>query len=374
MENGKKKYRISLSVILVVVVAFFAYNFLNNRPACALLSEKYIPKASEKTMTPVINSPSVAPIDKSKIIIIDYPPTSTKNGLRSTKPIIIPKTPVTMGTPTTTKPTTTPITMKWGAYAGDHLGDLEKLETLVGKKADIQSFFVGWNDNFPTAIANNLKGSNRTLLIFWEQYGVTLDSINEGKSDVYIKNFAAAAKAYGGPIILAPMHEMNGNWDPWGGYDSNDKQINPPAKIINVWKRIHQAFKDVPNVKFAWDVNNVSVPNIAGNAIGVYYPGNEYVDYVGVDGFNFGDPWQSPAQVFDSAIKQLLIYKKPIYIFSTAAIADSRKAAWIKDFGAQIKKYNLAGWVWFNQDGSDGNWLINSDTASLQAFKAILSP
>lgn len=372
MKNGKKNYRISLSVILLVAGAFFAYNFFNNKTACAVVAPQYNPRSSGDNAVP-LSRPAVSPIKTSDVIIIDRPPTSTKGGLVIPPLVITPKIPITMGTPTTTKPTTTPATMKWGVYAGDNLGDLEKFEALVGKKADIQSFFVGWNYSFPTAIANNLKGSNRTLLLFWEQYGVTLDSIDEGKSDAYIKNFAAAAKAYGGPVILAPLHEMNGNWDPWGGYNSSNKQINSPQKIISVWRRIHAAFKDVPNVKFAWDVNNVSVPDIPSNAIGVYYPGNEYVDYVGVDGFNFGSPWQSPAQVFDSAIKQLAVYKKPIYIFSTAAIADSRKAAWIKDFGAQIKKYNLAGWVWFHQNGADGNWSVNSDAASLQAFKTILS-
>jgi beta-mannanase len=247
-------------------------------------------------------------------------------------------------------------------------GGLSALEQTVGKQANMQAVFVGWNQSFPTSLANSLKASGKTLVIFWEQYGVTVDSINSGSSDTYIRNFAAAAKASGASVILSPLHEMNGNWDPWGGTVGN----NTPAKIISEWRRIHGLFAGVSNVKFAWDVNNISVPNTTANSIGAYYPGDAYVDYVAVDGFNFGS--QTWDQVFPSSLmNQLSSYGKPIYILSTGSVPGSQKAQWIKDMGVGIKKYpKIAGWVWFNQDGGDGNWLINSDSASLSAFKSIL--
>jgi beta-mannanase len=272
--------------------------------------------------------------------------------------------------PATTPPPVTPpkTTLQWGAYVGDSENNLATFESLVGKPVNIQSVFIGWGDSFPFSTASNLKSSGKTLLIFWEQYGTTVDSINAGNSDAYIAKFAQDAKTSGASIILAPLHEMNGNWDPWDGTVGN----NTPAKVVTEWKRIHDAFSGVSNVKFAWDVNNESVPNTAVNTISAYYPGDTYVDYVAVDGFNFGNPWQSFDTVFAGVLSQLQTYHKPIYILSMAAVPDTRKAAWITDaLTVQIPKYPaVAGWVWFNQNGADGNWLVNSDPASLVAFQA----
>jgi beta-mannanase len=44
----------------------------------------------------------------------------------------------------------------------------------------------------------------------------------------------------------------------------------------------------VPNVQFAYDVVIDAVPAPAGNNLPSYYPGGNFVDLVGVDGFYFG--------------------------------------------------------------------------------------
>ncbi len=256
--------------------------------------------------------------------------------------------------------------LKWGVFLPSD--SLSSFEGTVGQQADMQAIFVGWNESFPTSMANSLKSSGKTLVIFWENTGTSLDQINAGNSDAYINNFASAAKASGASVILAPLHEMNGNWDTWDGTVGN----NTPSKVIATWKHIHDAFNGATNVKFAWDVNNVSVPNTTANSISSYYPGDNYVDYVAVDGFNFDT--QTWDQVFPSSLMNLLSsYNKPVYILSTASVPGVQKAQWIKDMGAHIKNYpSIVGWVWFNQNGGDGNWLVDSDSASLAAFKSIL--
>lgn len=258
--------------------------------------------------------------------------------------------------------------MEWGAFAGYSSSELISFEQLVGKPVGIKAIFVNWNDSFPTYLGSDLKLSGKKLLIFWEQYNVNLDDIISGKYDSYIRNFAASAKIYGGEIILAPLHEMNGDWDPWGGAVGS----NTPAKVVSTWKKIHDVFGDVSNVKFAWTINNISVPNTPDNAIHHYYPGNSYVDYIGVDGFNFGSPWQSFDQIFGNVLKELAVHGKPMYILSTASADGSQKADWIYDFGIKVKNYPLLrGWVWFNEN-KERDWRVNSDSAALSAFKSIL--
>ncbi len=287
-------------------------------------------------------------------------------------PVPTPAQPTT--TPTTTPPKTTPpttSTLQWGVFPGN--ASLSSVETLVGKQANIEAVFADFTDSFPTYLGNICSSNpNKTLLVFWENYSYSLDSIIAGTRDDTIRSFAQQTASYPCPVIIAPFHEMNGNWDPWDGTVSG----NTPAKVIAAWKHVHDIFAATPvtNVQWAWVVNNDSVPNVTGNQYADYYPGDTYVDYVGVDGFNFGNPWQTFGQVFDTAIAKLQTYNKPIYIFSMASTAGSQKAAWITEgLGSHIKTYaNVKGWVWFDMSASDGNWRLDSDPASVAAFTAIL--
>lgn len=255
---------------------------------------------------------------------------------------------------------------QWGAYTENN--NLAQFESLVGKSANIQAVFVGWGtgNGFPSEYKSIIADKSKTLLIFWEP-SVNYDSILSGKWDSYITSFAAEAKNYGGQVILAPFHEMNGNWDVWDGTVGT----NTPQKMIDSWRYVHNFFTAASNVKFGWAVNNDSVPDTQANAITAYYPGAAYVDYVGIDGFNFGNPWQSWQSTFSSAINTVKQYNKPIYIFSTASCQGNQKAQWITEMGAGIKQGNIAGWVWFNAN-KECDWRVNSDANSLSAFKAII--
>jgi peptidoglycan hydrolase-like protein with peptidoglycan-binding domain len=290
----------------------------------------------------------------------------------TTAPVVTPVStkPVTPTTTTTTPPpVTTTTALEWGAFSGYSSSDPSALESLVGKPVKLRSIFTNWGEAFPVSVGTDLKPSNKTLVIFWEQYGVTIDSIIAGDSDPYIRQFALDAKAYGGQVILAPFHEMNGNWDPWDGTVGQ----NTPQKVVLAWQHVRDVFGTVANVKFAWAVNNESVPNTTANAISAYYPGDAYVDYVAVDGFNFGNPWQSFDTVFGKALNTVSAYRKPIYILSMASAAGTQKPAWITDaVTVQMKKYPLLkGWLWFNEN-KEQDWRINSDAATLSAFKGVL--
>jgi hypothetical protein len=266
-----------------------------------------------------------------------------------------------------------PVHLKWGAYVGDAEDNLADFEALVGKRMNILADFEGWSDNFPLYLKTKVGQAGKTLVIFWEpSFGY--DAINKGTKDKYIKKFAADARLYKYPVIMVPFAEMNLNEEAWG-YAQNG---NTAPKFKTAWIHVHNLFAGIKNVKFGLAYNNVSIPNIAGNQYKDYYPGSAYVDYVGVDGFDFGDPHLSFGQIFDEPIKQLSLFKKPIYIFSMAAIAGPQKATWIADgLGNRINSYsNVAGWIWFNEskleEGRPIDWRVNSDKNALQAFKSVL--
>jgi hypothetical protein len=331
--------------------------------------------SSAKPSTVIATTPkpiTVAPTSTKPTIETSTQPTNIISTFTvpTTTPVL--STKVINATATPLQPVLTPVpvsSLEWGAFPGNSAANLATFEAMVGKQVQLRSMFVNWSDGFPLLSSDNLRTSGKKLVLFWEQYGVTLDSIIAGESDAYIKKFAEGARAYGGPIILAPFHEMNGNWDPWGGTVGQ----NTPAKVVLAWKHVRTVFGTVSNVQFAWTVNNGSVPNTVANAITAYYPGDAYVDIVGIDGFNSGNPWQTFEQAFKPALTTVLPYNKPIYILSMASEAGAGKAAWITDaVTVQMKKYPLLkGWVWFNESKSH-NWRIDSDPTSLAAFKAVV--
>src|SRR6202021_2452613 len=108
----------------------------------------------------------------------------------------------------------------------------------------------------------------------------TLASIIAGDYDAYITNWATAAKAWGHPFFLRFAHEMNGNWYPWAASVNG----NTAGEYIQAWQHVHNIFVSVgaTNATWVWCVNVVAgMPT----PIGQVYPGDNYVDWLALDGY-----------------------------------------------------------------------------------------
>ncbi len=313
------------------------------------------------------------------------PPTPTPAPVATTTP-----KPAPLPTPNPTapvpKPTPTPIPaapivvkpIKWGVFAGSNPAAIADFESRVSENPDYLAFFVHWGNGggaLPAFLSESAYKKNRTLVLFWEasdyKIGGTLQpnysyrSILAGNWDGYFKDFANQVKAYEGPIILVPFSELNGNWTPWSGTVNG----NTPAQAVEAWRYIHKFFNEVPNVKFGLAVNSASVPNTPENQIANYYPGDAYVDYVGVDGFNMDHPWMTFNELFARPLSILEQYNKPIMIFSYGGAPGPQKAAWLNE-GLNVFLPNhpkVVGWVYFNQN-KERNWLLWSDPTTFSIF------
>ncbi len=271
--------------------------------------------------------------------------------------------------------------LQWGAYTPE-ASELHALETEVGKTADIGATFVGFNEPFPQDFVATIGSPTTTPLIFLETPdGSTLKDVINGTYDSNLREFAAAAKAFGNPIILVPFNEPNLNESPWGFGTSKQ---NTAGNFKNAWIHLHDLFAEAPNVKFGLAYNNVSIPETTDNTFEALYPGDAYVDYVGIDGFNWQEDgqWEIFADTIGSTTQELMQFNKPIYLFSIGTGEDTGgnpglKAQWIQDMFAWIKEHpEVAGFVWFNEDKAqvgEKNWLIDSNPAALAAFKAGLA-
>ena len=149
-----------------------------------------------------------------------------------------------------------------------------------------------------------------------------LYSIVEGHFDSFFADWAKQIKQVKGTVLLRILHEFNGDWYPWC-IANNDKN---PQLLVKAFKHIHDIFKaqQVTNVKFIWCPNSMSFPQEKWNFIMDAYPGDEYVDFVGLDIYNGAGKsmiWRSFRKegIENYFILTQRLANKPLFICETAS-------------------------------------------------------
>jgi len=258
---------------------------------------------------------------------------------------------------------------------------IKSLENISGVNFSTISIYKQFgnefNDKFVQEDLKFIKESGKTLLLAWEPWDPArgtqqerdyLAEIINGSLDSYVTTFANEIKTYGAPVVIRFGHEMNGNWYPWGGR---------PAEYTDAYRRIVNIFRElgVYNAKFMWSINADSVPYEPINSLAKYYPGDGYVDYVGIDGFNFGaGEWRSFRDIFAPAYIYLTqTYKKPIIISETASSEiGGSKENWISDMFTTLQNEftNIQEVIWFSIL-KESDWRIDSTDSSIDSFNKL---
>ncbi len=235
--------------------------------------------------------------------------------------------------------------------------------------------------------------------------------IAQGKYDAQIETWAQLLSAWSRPrgektrgrrFYFRPAHEMNGNWFPWSAVDSSridtnvgesestdapgpDPTAGTPEDYVEMWRRIHDIFSntemDETNIQWMWAPN---VDEIGGVRTERYYPGDQYVDWVGLDGFNFGgtqiySDWRTPEELFSPMLNRMReLTSKPIALTEFASTSfvpandgdgnetdgqyqPQRKAEWIEAVFEYVIQNNIKMTCWFNQDktgGDEADWAV----------------
>ncbi|MHB8060124.1 MAG: glycosyl hydrolase, partial [Gaiellaceae bacterium] len=132
-----------------------------------------------------------------------------------------------------------------------------------------------------------------------------------------------------------------------------------PEELVQAWRYVWKRFRasGATNAVWVWSSNWGSSPNEAWNDLHVYYPGDRYVDWVGVD--FYGLKWEDVPVLdqLDSAYADFA--HKPVMIGETAtadcanyvAGATHTKDQWIRAFFAALKsRPAVRAFCWFNID------------------------
>ena len=254
-----------------------------------------------------------------------------------------------------------------GLYYG--AGSVGQTSAKLGRPPRIHLTYYSWADDWTGNTTKADLGAGRIPLVNWEPAKIDFAKIVNGSLDATILARASGAKALGKEFFLDFAAEMNGD-EAWSG---NNAQL-----YVSAYRHIHDIFvaAGATNVVWAWCPNVTDTDG--GNRITMnYYPGDAYVDWTGVDGYNWGTRnggWQSFEQVFKSIYTLLAAKKKPILIGEMASSqAGGDKAKWIDEIIPTLRRSFplIKGVVWFDIN-KEADWRISSSPESEAAFIRML--
>jgi beta-mannanase len=272
---------------------------------------------------------------------------------------------------------------KTGALLGTTIGppdfhpNLQDLEQAVGRKFAIVQRYYGWTEQFPNQAEKDDLSAGRVPMIGW--VSAPLDRILSGQDDAMIRDRADGLKALGHQVFLRWGYEMNGTWFPWAGPQN---MPNGPQKFVSAWRHIHDIFtaQGAKNVVWVWAPNWEDRPGDAWNHWTHYWPGKDYVDWVGIDGFNWGtaqswSKWTSISKMIPGLYGNYA-KRKPLMIAETASVEQGGdKGAWISSARRLMEQRYpaIAAFIYYNdEDRSEPvYWCIDSSPDAMQAFKGL---
>lgn len=296
----------------------------------------------------------------------------------------------------------------WGAWIGPQLTgtaapeDMEavtEFEKLAGKPLSLLETFASWAycsgaspscepaTPFPRPQFEAMRGYGAIPLYSWasaaagepdEQPQFQLADIIAGKFDSYIRKWAGEAKAWGHPFFLRFDWEMNGNWFPW----SESRDGNYAGEYVAAWRHVHAIFTEVGTTNASWVWCPYVNPNGNLQSPATLYPGDAYVDWTCLDGYNRGTtasptaPYRSFDYLFGPNYREITETVAPTKPMLLGEVATSEhggsKSQWIEEmFAALPTAYpQVRGLLWFDYFDQGNDWPIETSPAATAAFAA----
>jgi hypothetical protein len=296
----------------------------------------------------------------------------------------------------------------WGALVGDQLtghqapwdmGGPQKLEAMLDKQMSLVHFMAPFSHcspsgcgyyDFPATEMRTVRRHGATPFFSWSSQSTPsrevepdyqLADVISGRYDDFIREWAGDANRYGQPFFLRFNWEMNGDWFPW----AEGANGNRPGEYVSAWRHVHDIFSEVGATNANW----VWCPNVDFEGklqdLRSLYPGDDYVDWTCLDGYNSGsnpakpDRWRSFDQLYARSyaeVTERIAPSKPMILGEIACSEQGgSKAEWITEMlGGLPRRYpKVHGLVWFDKFDSGMDWPLETSQSALDAFAAGIS-
>lgn len=293
----------------------------------------------------------------------------------------------------------------WGAWIGPQLTGTQppwdmsavaRFEQLTGKGLSLIQFAQPFADcgtppcrfyNFPAGEMNSIRNYGAIPFFSWGSQSTPvpedvnlpdyqLADVTSGAYDSYIREFAEEARDWGHPFFLRFNWEMNGDWFAWGAGING----NQPGEFVAAWQHVRDIFTSVGATNASWAWCPYADPNRKFGSLAQFYPGDAYVDWTCMDGYNWAGnptnphPWRSFDAIFSATYSEIvkrIAPSKPMVIAEIASTGRPRaKAAWIRNMFEMLEtKYRrIRALIWFDQIDRGIDWPLETSPAAARAF------
>ena len=261
---------------------------------------------------------------------------------------------------------------------------VQQLAKQVHKTPGMIEYYQDWADSFDPTRANQACAAGMIPALTWESWdwrdlvngkvAVSQPSyaprrIAAGAFDDYINSTAAMIKSVHCTIVVRFDQEPNGGWYPWGVGTAG--MHNTASQYVAMWRHVWTIFHraNVHNVIWCWS------PNIFLQAhaypLRALYPGNRYVDLVGIDGYLYRHH-DTPHTLFDPLMAKLQRFasSEPWFVAETGVSTTRQQPRGIRSLlHAVAKDRRLRGLVYLDEPAHRANWTFETHPASLRAFR-----
>lgn len=299
-------------------------------------------------------------------------------------------------------------------FGRDLASDISAMERLAQKRLAWVQFESDWAESteFPWDAVRSISQAGRTPYIRIlprsreeQDTGAdpvyTMENFLQGHFDDLIRRWAELAKASGVDLVIEFGPEVNGNWYPWNGQWNGGGETkgygdpslaDGPERFRDVYRRFIDIFRQARADRVTWflHVDSQPKPREPWNAMAGYYPGDEYIDWIGVSVFGAqlpGDHWNSFTDTLDVTYNEIVAISplKPVAIVEFAVTESPQrpdgKADWIRQALSAVK----GGWYPHVKAVSywhERNWIpdstyslrIDSSPAALAAYREGVAP
>jgi hypothetical protein len=275
--------------------------------------------------------------------------------------------------PPTPEPASAPALLGAGAWAGSRTAAAQqaasrRLETAIGRTLNIGHSFVPWGAGLGELPAANLAAGRTPLISFGKDS--SWRAVAAGRYDRYLAALARSVAALDRPVLLRYAWGMDGANQRTNRYGG--------ATYVAAWRHVHELFAAQDTRAFwVWSPNADAFAGARGG-VDRYWPGDDYVDWIAADGFNWGgctdrSTWRDFGSIFKAFYAWGSARAKPLMISGTGTVEDpidpGRKHDWYQDAADALAQSmpRVRAVVLLDQGGSC-DWRPDTSALSMQGF------
>ena len=293
-------------------------------------------------------------------------------------------------------------TLDWGIFVADVFGEgiretIPAMEEKIGMPFEVVLMYLQLGLPLDTEGLELAKQSGKVIELTLQVsannnsdvYGYTpMFDLLAGKFDEDLRTLAQQLNYFEHPILFRLNNEMNSDWTSYSGIVT----MSDPEIYIAVWRYIYDVFEQngVDNLIWVFNPNDRNYPPSEWNDFTRYWPGDDYVQMIGLTGYNTGDyyadltgeTWREFKDIYEDVQQKygpyFGDYPWMITEFGSSSYGGD-KVAWIENMFDCIDDFdNLKVAVWWSyadfdtREGKEGiaarPYFLDETSETLEAF------